>query len=222
MLTISCAEMQAMDQYAIEKVGIPSIVLMESAALKVIENIDLEKMNSFTVVCATGNNGGDGLAIARRLLLANKKVDLFIIGKTDHGTKDFQVNLNILRNMNQLMTSMQDEQSDESLKKSLQKNDLTIDAIFGIGLDREISGKFYQIIQSMNQHSKEILAVDLPSGLDGDNGRVLGIAVQANRTISFHKVKKGLPKNKTYSGEIIVADIGIPEFVTDSILIQSR
>lgn len=221
MQTISSAEMQAMDRYAIEKIGIPSIVLMESAALKVVEQINREELASFTVVCATGNNGGDGLAIARRLLLANKKVDIFIIGDPLAGTADFQTNFEILKNMHTQLTVINKGVSLDVLQHSLAVNQLTIDAIFGIGLDREVEGIYAQVISQMNQFSQQMLAVDVPSGIDGDTGEVLGRAVKAQQTISFHRMKKGLPKNSEYSGEIIVADIGIPDFVTDLILKNS-
>lgn len=210
--------MQAMDLYAIETVGIPSIVLMESAALKVLENINLQNIDSASIICAAGNNGGDGLAIARRLILANKKVDLFIIGNPDKGTKDFKINLTILKNMNVNFTVIDGEYSLDLLEQSIKENDLTIDAIFGIGLNGEVKGLFYQAIEKINQHPKNTLAVDIPSGLDGDSGEVLGVSVKANQTITFHQMKKGLIKNNVYSGEITIADIGIPSFVTEIIL----
>lgn len=210
--------MQAIDRYAIDTVGIPSIILMESAALKILENIDLQNINSVSIICASGNNGGDGLAIARRLILANKEVDLFIIGNPDKGTKDFQINLTILKNMNIHFTVIDSEHSFDLLEHSLKQNDLTIDAIFGIGLNGEVKGLFYQVIGKINQHSNHILAVDIPSGLDGDSGELLGISVKANQTITFHQMKKGLIKNKLHAGEITVVNIGIPSFVTKIIL----
>ena len=81
MISITCKEMKAMDSYAINSIEIPSIVLMENAALKTVKNIDLDKKNSFTIVCGVGNNGGDGLAVARHLFLEGKDVDLFKIGR---------------------------------------------------------------------------------------------------------------------------------------------
>lgn len=218
MLTISCEEMKAMDSYAIENIGIPSIVLMENAAIKVVDNIDLEKINSFTVVCGVGNNGGDGLAIARHLILNKKKVALFIIGNLDKGTKDFNVNLNILKNMEIEFINIHSEIKLESLKESLIQNDLTIDSIFGIGLTREVGGIFKEVISLINDRSNKTLSVDIPSGLDGDTGEVLGICVKATKTVTFHLAKKGLLKNKEYTGEIIIEPIGIPEKATNTIL----
>ena len=220
MLKISCAEMKAMDAYAINEVGIPSIVLMENAALGVIENIDLDTLDSFTIVCAPGNNGGDGLAIARHLLVKNKKVDLFIIGDLDKATTDFQINLNILKNMKADFTSLTDATGLDKLNSALSNNELTIDAIFGIGLDRPVTGLFYEVIERINQASKNTLAVDIPSGLDGDSGKVLGLAIQAQQTICFHLLKKGLVNKEHYTGEISVVAIGIPESVTETILAQ--
>ncbi|MDN6161341.1 MAG: NAD(P)H-hydrate epimerase [Atopostipes sp.] len=222
MLEITAAEMKTMDQYAIEEIGIPSIVLMESAALKVVEAINLKNTESYTIISATGNNGGDGLAIARRLILANKKVDLFILGDVRTATEDFQINLTILENMEVNYQIINHRESLVKVEEAIKKNDLTIDAIFGIGLDRMVEGIFYQTIEQMNQFTKEILAVDIPSGLDADSGEILGISVQANRTVSFHQMKKGLNKNKEYSGKTILADIGIPAFVTDKILAKKR
>lgn len=220
MLNISGAQMQAIDRYAIEKIGIPSIVLMENAAIKVVETIDLEATESYTIICATGNNGGDGLAVARHLFLNNKIVDLFIIGEPDKGTNDFKINLNILKNINLPFTILNNDPMNEKdlLEKSLKENDLTIDALFGIGLNREVSGLYSQIIKKINQHARKVLAVDIPSGLDANCGKVLGLAVKADQTISFHQIKKGLTRNKLYSGEVLVADIGIPDFVTQIIL----
>ncbi|MEY8415982.1 NAD(P)H-hydrate epimerase [Tissierella praeacuta] len=219
MITISCNEMKAMDSYAIENICIPSIVLMENAAIKVINNIDLDKTTNFTVICGVGNNGGDGLAIARHLILNEKKVDIFIIGNLDKGTKDFNINLNILKNMEIKFININNSEMElETLKKSLLKNDLTIDSIFGIGLTREVGGIFKEVISFINNYSSNILSVDIPSGLDGDNGNVLGISVKANKTVSFHLMKKGLLKGKDYAGEIIVEPIGIPEKATISIL----
>ncbi|MBU5439931.1 NAD(P)H-hydrate epimerase [Tissierella sp. MSJ-40] len=218
MLTISCEEMKSMDSYAIKNIGIPSIVLMENAALKVIKNIDLHNINSFTIICGIGNNGGDGLAIARHLILEEKYVDLFIIGNLDKATEDFNINLNILKNMGMKFTHITGEKDLTILKESLKRNDSTIDSIFGIGLTRNIEDLYKEVISLINSKSKNILSIDIPSGLDGDTGKVLGISVKANKTVTFHLMKKGLLDKEEYTGEIIVEPIGIPKKATDTIL----
>lgn len=211
MKAITCQEMKQMDSHAIHHFGIPSIVLMENAALKVIKNIDLNLMNTFIVVCGTGNNGGDGLAVARHLILNGKYVEIFIVGSLEKSTQDFNINLNILRNMNAGCTHIKTSNELGRLMDAIEKCDLTVDAIFGIGLQRKVEGLFYETIEVINRHSKEIIAVDIPSGLDGDTGKVLGIAVKANKTVTFHLIKKGLVDQRDCTGEVIVEDIGIPK-----------
>lgn len=218
MITISCSEMKGMDSYAINNIGIPSIILMENAALKVLENIDLNNMDSYTIVCGTGNNGGDGLAVARHLILKEKTVDLFIVGSLDKGTKDFNVNLNILKNIGLNFTNIVDNNGLDRLGKATKNNKLTIDSIFGIGITRNVEGLFFNVIDIINKNSKSILSIDIPSGLDGDTGKVLGIAVKANKTVTFHRMKNGLTENKDYTGDIIVADIGIPNKATEFVV----
>ncbi|NCB42090.1 MAG: NAD(P)H-hydrate epimerase [Clostridia bacterium] len=211
METVTCSEMKAMDSYAIKAIGIPGIVLMEHAALRVIDAIDLQATNSFTVVCGTGNNGGDGLAITRHLILKSKRVDVFVVGNLDKTTADFNTNLTILKNLKPPVSLITDDSGLAQLEKSLKNNDLTIDALFGIGLTRDIRGLFYKVIESINKYSKRILSVDIPSGMDGDNGQVKGICVKADQTVTFHRIKAGLVENKTHTGDIIVVDIGIPD-----------
>ncbi len=218
LLSISCEEMKAMDSYAINNIGIPSIVLMENAALKVVKNLELDKTNYFTIICGVGNNGGDGLAVARHLILVGKNVDLFVIGNLEKATRDFNINLNILKNMDVSHVNISDDKDVEVLEESLKKSDMTIDAIFGIGLTRIVEGIYSKAIDTINKYSKNILSVDIPSGINGDSGKVMGIAIKANKTVSFHLVKHGLINNKTYTGEIIVEDIGIPKKVTSIIL----
>lgn len=218
MLTISCQQMKAMDSYAINNIGIPSIVLMENAALKVVENIDLEKFNSFTIVCGVGNNGGDGLAVARHLILNGETVHLFIIGNLEKGTKNFNVNLNILKNLDVEFVNISKDEDLDLLRESLDKNHMTIDSIFGIGLARDVGGLFYDVINIMNEFSKNILSIDVPSGLNADTGKPMGISIKADKTIIFHHMKKGLLDSEDYTGEVIVEDIGIPNKATVEIL----
>ncbi|HOK49464.1 MAG TPA: NAD(P)H-hydrate epimerase [Sedimentibacter sp.] len=209
MKVISCQEMKEIDSHAIKKIGIPGIVLMENAALKVINNIDLN-LNRYAVVCGKGNNGGDGLAVARHLIVNNKRVKVYIAGNVGSGTDDFNINLNILKNLKADITYIKGEKELTALKEDLQNSDLVLDALFGIGLKRNIEGIYFDVIKIMNDSSKQIIAIDIPSGINGDTGEVIGIAVKAVKTITFHAVKKGLMNCEDYAGEIILEDIGIP------------
>ena len=218
MLRITCDEMKKIENEAINNIGIPSIILMENAAFKIIENIDLVKNNNFTIICGVGNNGGDGLAIARQLLIKNKDIDLFIIGNLDKGTDDFKTNLHILKNMDIPFTQIWDKKDLYTLKDALEKNDLTIDAIFGLGLNKNLEGLYFDVISFTNLYSLYTIAVDTPSGLDCDTGQILGLAIKADKTVTFHLAKKGLLANEVYTGQIVVANIGIPEKATNFIL----
>lgn len=218
MISITCKEMKAMDSYAINRIEIPSIVLMENAALKTLKNIDLDKKNSFTVVCGVGNNGGDGLALARHLILEGKDLDLFVVGNLDRGTKDFQVNLKILKNLDLKIIKIEAKKELDLLQKSLSDNDMAVDAIFGIGLTREVAGIYGEAIGLINKYSKETLSLDIPSGLDGDSGQALGLAVKADKTVTFHLIKKGLLKGRDYAGQVVVESIGIPQEATDMVV----
>jgi len=209
MELISCQEMKEIDSYAINVIGIPSIVLMENAALKVINNIDLN-FNNFTVVCGRGNNGGDGLAVARHLIIKGKKVRIYIVGDIKNGTEDFNINLNILKNLKAEIINIKNEKELLQLKEDLLVSEITIDALFGIGLKRNIEGLYFEVIKMINNESKQIISVDIPSGIDGDTGKPMGICVKADKTVTFHKMKKGLLNCGDYAGEIIVEDIGIP------------
>lgn len=210
-MKITCKEMKAMDSHAINTIKIPSIVLMERASLEVINNIDLIDNDIFTIICGVGNNGGDGLAICRHLLLKDKDVRLFILGDLSKATKDFNINLDILKNLNTDFINIEDSQDLEKLKSSLKESHMVIDSIFGIGLKGEIEGLHLRAIEIINKYSKYILSIDIPSGLDGDTGRPLGLSVIPKKTISFHLLKNGLYNNHRLTGKVIVVDIGIPE-----------
>lgn len=207
---ISCREMKEMDRYAIEEIGIPSIVLMENAALKVVKNIN-PQANRIVFVCGIGNNGGDGLAVARHLYLSGKDTAVFILGDPERGTKDFLVNHGILRKLGVEMKEVAEGNMLEDLRKSIQGSDLVVDAIFGIGISREVTGLYRKAIEIVNESGKPVIAVDIPSGLNGDTGQPMGAAVKARWTITFHRMKKGLANAEEYTGEVIVEDIGIPE-----------
>jgi NAD(P)H-hydrate epimerase len=218
MIAVTGEEMKAIDNYCIEKLGIPGIVLMENAALKVVSNIDLNRFNSFTILCGVGNNGGDGLAVARHLIVENKKVDIFILGNIDKSSQDFMTNYNILRNMKFPFRYIKDKGDLDILKESLFNSDMVIDSVFGTGLSREVEGIFKDVFSLVNQKGKYILSIDIPSGINSDTGKVMGIAINPHETITFQLMKKGLVNNKSLSGYVIVETIGMPKVAIDGVL----
>lgn len=218
MISVTGNQMKAIDNYCIEKLGIPGIVLMENAALKVIKNIDLNRFNSFTIVCGVGNNGGDGLAVARHLYVLGKKVKVFIIGNLNKGSEDFNTNYNILNNLGLELIHVDSQETLETLNSSLKSSDMTIDAIFGTGLSREVEGLYKDVISSINAYSNYILSIDIPSGMNSDTGEILGIAVKADITVTMQLMKKGLVGNSSEAGQVIVEPIGMPKIAIDSVL----
>lgn len=219
MRKVTSSEMKAIDELCIKAIGIPGIVLMENAALKVIKHID-SKYNNFTIVCGVGNNGGDGLAVARHLIVEDKNVDIFVLGNLDKASKDFTINYNILINLGVEIQQITREEDLKRISKSLDKSQMTIDSIFGTGLTRNVEGLFAETIDIMNEKSKYIISVDIPSGLNADNGEILNKCIKANKTITIQLPKIGLStfNGKLNSGEVIVETIGMPKITIEKIL----
>ncbi|MGO5064253.1 MULTISPECIES: NAD(P)H-hydrate dehydratase [unclassified Clostridium] len=217
MRIISSENFRKIDNYSIQNLGMPSIVLMENAALKVVSNIDLQLNNRFVVVCGKGNNGGDGLAVARHLHCLNKEVEIFIIVKGNGSTEDFEINYNILKNINLNINYIRDYEDLDYLRESVIKSDMTLDAIFGIGLSREVEGIYKDTISVINENSKYTLSIDVPSGLNASTGEIEGVCIEADTTVSFEMYKEGFltyDKDK-YLGNIVIEKIGIPKEALD-------
>lgn len=209
--------MREIDKYCIETLRIPSIVLMENAALKVIKNIDLKSYESFVVVCGSGNNGGDGFAVARHLYVLGKKIEVFLIGTEDSMSQDCRVNYTVLKNLGVAVNKVNNVEDVSELRDALLRCEVTVDAIFGTGLSRNVEGIYDLVIAIINENSKYILSIDVPSGFSSDNGKALGNCVRANKTVTFQLYKRGFLTygSDKYTGEVVVEAIGIPEFVVD-------
>ena len=204
------------DYETINKVGIPSIVLMENAAneiVHIVKNIG----NKIIVFCGVGNNGGDGLAIARKLYLLGKDVEVILIGDINKLTNDCNLNLQIVRNLNIPVTNINDEFSKTYIIEKIISSDYIVDSIFGIGLNRDVSGIYKDIIEIINEFSKFIVAVDIPSGMDANTGKKLNVAVKANITCTVEVMKKGFMATKAIdlTGDIKIINIGIPNYIKE-------
>lgn len=213
-LRIATSEiMRKIDSYCINELKIPGILLMENAALKVVKNLELEKYNSFCVVCTKGNNGGDGFAVARHLHILNKKVKVFLVGDRDGMSPECKVNYDILKKIGININQVSNIEDINDLRDYIEKSQVTIDAIFGTGLSRNVEGIFDSVISIINENSKQIISIDVPSGFDCNTGKILGNCIRANKTISFQLYKRGFLNYDTddLTGKIVVEDIGIPE-----------
>ena len=196
-------QMKQADQYTIQELGIPSMELMEKAALRCVEVMEEEELDlsSPCIVCGSGNNGGDGFAIARWLAERNHPVKVCFVGDVSHCTDETRRQMHMLREIGV-------EICNEFVAGEYS---IIIDAIFGVGLSREIQGRYFQIIRRMNETGGIKFAVDMPSGISSDQGNILGIAFKADITVTFQAEKLGLAfyPGKEYAGRVIIADIGI-------------
>jgi len=190
-------EMRAMDGDAIGRLGIPEAILMENAGSAAVAVLDREfgiANKSFVVFCSVGNNGGDGFVIARQILSKGGRVKTFILGDAARFRGASRQNLDILTKLSADVTPID---SVHAIRHDVSHSDAIIDAIFGTGLDRDVSGLHREVILLINESGKPILSVDIPSGIHGDTGQMMGVAVRARWTVTL-----GLPKigNMLYPG----------------------
>lgn len=208
-LWVNAAQMKAADQYTIQKLGVSSLELMEHAAQACVQVLEDEKvdLSHVCVVCGSGNNGGDGFAIARILQNNRYSVETFCVGNPEHYTEETQEQMHRLQECGGKITYGMPQEDSYSV---------IIDAVFGVGLSRKVEGRYRQVIEQMNRMRGTKFAVDIPSGLSATTGCILGCAFKADYTVTFQLKKIGLElsQGRTMAGRVIVPDIGIS---TDSI-----
>lgn len=207
---ISAEEAKLADQIAIQELGIPTLKLMERAGKAVAElaaSLLPDRSSSLLVLSGVGNNGGDALCAASLLKEDAYSPTVLIVGDLKRGSWEFLYQLSRFYRLGG--KPMYYESAVD-----LPKAELILDGIFGIGLRRELRGDFRELIERVEElKERRVLAIDIPSGICGDNGEKMGAAVPADITISFGKWKTGLlyGEGKRYSGEVRLAEIGIPE-----------
>lgn len=204
---VTADQMREIDRYAMETAGIPSMVLMERAALSVAEEIRREKIKTkrVLVVCGVGNNGADGAAIARILFLWGYDVTVLTVGGEEKQTQERKLQLDIDRQI-----GIPVQEFGEFLPAP---GGILVDALFGVGLGRSLEGTFRAAVEMMERLAPDFtVAVDLPSGIHSDTGRVMGTALRADLTVSFGYEKLGtaLYPGKEFAGRLIVREIGFP------------
>ena len=191
------SEMRAMDKTAIEKYGIVENLLMENAGLAaffVIEYTLGIRGKRVAILCGAGNNGGDGLVIARKIKSNGGEAIVHILGDASRFRGAARLNYEIAEKIGLELIHSSDT---NAVSHSLKNTDVIVDAIFGTGLDREVSGRYAEIIGMINESACPVVSVDIPSGIHGDTGQVMGCAVQADYTVTFGGPKAG---NLLYPG----------------------
>lgn len=218
MKIISPKQTQQLDVFTIENEPIASIDLMERAAQTFTNWLTAHYTPSekkIKIVCGLGNNGGDGLAIARQLLNLNYDIEVFVLNYSDKMSDDFQKNLNRLQNILQIRYV-----ENQDVKLIFTENDLIIDAILGSGLSRPTDGLIQDIILQINESKANIISVDIASGLFADlPNSEQNVIVKPTFTLTFQMPKLAflLPKNAEFVGEFKVLNIGLNQAFIDKI-----
>ena len=234
---LSAREMKQIDKNTIEVFGVPSLVLMERAALCVVEVIKKETADAkrTLVVCGTGNNGGDGMAVARMLYLEGNEVEVWLIGNPEKCSEETKKQYDILKAYGIPVVEQKEgfceqfyaqkpdvEEKQAEIQTQIQRQTqiqaqtqtaytLIIDALFGIGLSRNVEGIHREAIEEMNRLEGTKIAIDIPSGIHADSGAVMGNCFYADHTVTFAYNKTGLwlYPGADAAGQIHIADIGI-------------
>ncbi len=221
---VSSDESREIDRRAIDEQSLPGIVLMENAAIGAVRvAMDMlsasgrvkteagEAGKSVLIVVGGGNNGGDGLAMARGLHSCGVDAEVLLLKEEDRLRGDAATNLRFLRDDNPA-ARIHSVHKGAVVDQLLADRDLVIDAILGTGFHGDLSKEFQTVIQAMNQCGAPILALDIPSGLDSDSGKAADGAIRAARTVTFAAVKQGLVKGSgpEFTGDVFVAGIGTP------------
>lgn len=204
------AEMQALDRRAIDELGIPGLVLMEVAGRAVADRAEaLAKKRAVLALAGLGNNGGDAVVAARHLHDRGVPVAIALAGARNRASADLAKQLAIAAQLG-LEPIILDDETD--LAALFARSTVVIDGLFGLGLSRAIDGLSKKIIDALNAAEREVVAVDIASGIDADDGQILGAAVRATETVTFQHKKLGhvLYPGREYTGALHVADIGIP------------
>jgi ADP-dependent NAD(P)H-hydrate dehydratase / NAD(P)H-hydrate epimerase len=211
-------QMRALDRRASDTFGISELVLMENAgvaAYLVLQQVVGVPGRSFAVVCGIGNNGGDGLVVARQLHAGGGAVTVLILGDPARYADAARTNYDIVTRLPIEVIRVDDV---SALRGVVMRSDTVVDAIFGTGIARDVAGLFRAAIESINDVGRGVLSLDIPSGVSGDTGQVLGVAIRADHTVTFGLPKVGnvLPPGSDHGGRLYVSHISFPPSMYDA------
>jgi hydroxyethylthiazole kinase-like uncharacterized protein yjeF len=224
MKVSSVSEMRAMDRTAIEEFGIVEELLMENAGqavyFTILKELGIEGKR-FLVFCGLGNNGGDGLVVARKIHSTGGAVEVLILGDPARYKGAARMNFDIV---SRLPIDVRQLESAETVETKLAHCDAIVDAILGTGITRKVDGLYRDVIEAINRSGKTVFSVDIPSGVHGDTGQVMGAAVRADHTVTFGLPKMGnlLFPGYDLGGKLHVSHISFPPSITraDSLKVE--
>ncbi len=222
---LSRAQVRAVDQRAVERLHIPSLILMENAGKNAADWLHARfgsPARRAVIFCGTGNNGGDGFVIARHLHNAGWHAEIMLVGDADHMTADAATHHAIAEAMGIAIRSLAGiDDIGAFVTSCLTTDDIVIDALLGTGFRGAVRDPQASVIAALNATSVyATIAVDVPSGLDCDSGEVGNVAIRADATITFVAAKTGFSRNQgpAQVGEVHVVDIGAPPTLIDEVL----
>jgi hydroxyethylthiazole kinase-like uncharacterized protein yjeF len=203
------------DRVAEQKFDIAPQILMENAGRAVASEacsfLRRHHRLRVAIFCGKGNNGGDGFVAARHLLAEGIKPDIFAVGALNDATGGAAINRKILVKLTQKIVPVT-SRSMARLRSRIHRYGFIIDGLLGVGLCGEVSGLMREVIEAINLARVPVLAIDIPSGLDATTGEVRGVAVKAERTVTFMAVKRGMliAEGPRHCGRVKVAGLGFP------------
>ena len=227
MYLVTAEQMRQIDRKTIEELGIPEIVLMENAGKAIVdflqEKFEHLQEKAVTILAGSGNNGGDGLVAARYLHHLGVPVKVFLLAERTLSPST-QKNYDILSRLPVKIYQLDSENSMHLFKVTVNYSDILIDALLGTGISRDVTGRTEQVIDIINRRSCVKVAVDVPSGLNSDNGELWGRCVKADYTVALAQPKCGHYMNQglQYCGEVVVKDIGIPHEIYQEVPLDCR
>lgn len=218
MKLTTVSQMRDMDRTAVEAYGIPELILMENAGLAAFSVLS-DKLpvrgNRFLVFCGSGNNGGDGFVVARKIHSAGGIAKVILVGNRDKIAGISKTNRIILE---KLSVETIDIRSADAIRSDLAHCHGIVDAILGTGLSKDVRGHYREIIDAINGAGKPVMSLDIPSGVNGDTGAIMGCAVKADWTVTFGLPKLGnlLHPGCRWGGELYTTHISFPPAMTES------
>ena len=227
MKVVTSQQMREIDRKAIEENNLSGRILMENAGFRIFQSLkniypDL-RLKKIIIFSGSGNNGGDGFVVARHLYDYGVKVKVFLLAPFNKIKGEAEENLNILNKMGVELIETETVKLEE-IQRTVRNSDLIIDAILGTGLQGKVTGLKAKIIDSINIIKKEVVAIDVPSGLDADTGKIEGPCIKAAHTITLALPKIGLLifPGASYAGKVMVEDIGIPSYLLKNKIIKTN